>query len=214
LSCSPYLFTVISKILLPIVLIAAPILALGQSASISSPASVCLGELITFQYSTSGTASSQTWDFGDGLSSTQASPSHTFSTPGPTTVSVQVVLANGTSVNATKNIVVHDLPQPDFSLDGSSFCLNNQNICLTDNSTMGTTTIGYASRIVLWGNGATTSSNSPSSAKNICYTGYQSTANNPYTILVEVVNDKGCEAKWQQDISILPDFIPGFLGSV
>jgi hypothetical protein len=38
---------VISKILLPIVLIAAPILALGQSASISSPASVCLGELIT-----------------------------------------------------------------------------------------------------------------------------------------------------------------------
>ena len=214
MSCSPYLFTVISKILLPIVLIAAPILALGQSASISSPASVCLGELITFQYSTSGTSSSQTWDFGDGLSSTQASPSHTFSTPGPTTVSVQVVLANGTSVNATKNIVVHDLPQPDFSLDGSSFCLNNQNICLTDNSTMGTTTIGYASRIVLWGNGATTSSNSPSSAKNICYTGYQSTANNPYTILVEVVNDKGCEAKWQQDISILPDFIPGFLGSV
>lgn len=189
-------------------------LVVGQSVSITSNSDVCINELITFESTTTGEITKYAWVFGDGASSTQDNPSHIYSVAGPKSVKLTVTFSDGTTQSADKNITVHDTPKPDFSLDGSSFCLNNQDVCLTDNSSMGSTTSGYASRIILWGDGNSTQSNSPSSNKQICYDGYTSIANNPYTIIVEVVNDKGCEAKWEENITILPDFVPSFTGIV
>jgi len=203
-----------AQILLLICCLALCNVVIGQTASITSNSEVCIGELITFESTTAGAVSKYAWDFGDGASSTQDNPSHIFSVAGAKTVKLSVTFTNGTVLTADKSIVVHDLPVPDFSLDGSSFCLNNQDVCLTDNSSMGSTTNGYDSRIILWGDGNSTTSNNPASTKQVCYGGYQSLANNPYTIIVEVINDKGCEAKWQDDINILPDFQPTFQGKI
>ena len=191
-----------------------PSVMFGQSVEISSNAEVCKDELISFESVTTSAVSSYSWDFGDGTSSTQDSPSHTYSAEGFKTVTLSVTFANGTILLADRKIIVHDVPKPDFSFDGSSFCLNNQNICLTDNSTMGSTTNGYASRVILWGDGNSISSTNPTNSKTVCYNGYQSIANNPYSIVIEVVNDKGCEAKWQQEITILQDFSPSFKGVI
>lgn len=186
----------------------------GQSISITSNNDVCIGELITFKSTSTGNITQYAWTYGDGASSTQDNPSHIYSVAGPKSVKLTVTFSNGTTQSVDKNITVHDTPKPDFSLDGSSFCLNNQDVCLTDNSTMGSTSSGYASRIILWGDGNSSSSSSPAANQQVCYSGYTSLANNPYTLIVEVVNDKGCEAKWQENIVILPDYVPQFSGIV
>ena len=177
----------------------------GQTVSIQSRSEVCLNDVITFEPVITGTASGYNWAFGDNSSSTQRVTSHTYSTAGTVTVTLTVNFG-GTTQSATKTITVHDLPTADFTLDGSNYCFLTQDICLTDKSTMGSTTSGYAKRTVLWGDGSVNSSLSPGSNPSVCYGSYPSIANNPYTIIVEVVNDKGCEDKWQQNINVLKDY--------
>ncbi len=177
----------------------------AQTVSIQSPSEVCLNDVITFEPVITGTASGYSWAFGDNSTSTQRITSHTYSTAGSVTVTLTVTFG-GTTQSASKTVIVHDLPTAGFTLDGSNFCFLNQDVCLTDKSTMGSTTSGYATRTVLWGDGSVNSSLSPGSNLTVCYGSYPSIASNPYTIIVEVVNDKGCEDKWQQNINVLKDY--------
>jgi PKD repeat protein len=124
----------------------------AQTVSIQSPSEVCLNDVITFEPVITGTASGYSWAFGDNSTSTQRITSHTYSTAGSVTVTLTVTFG-GTTQSATKTVIVHDLPIADFTLDGSNFCFLNQDVCLTDKSTMGSTTSGYATRKVVWGDG-------------------------------------------------------------
>jgi gliding motility-associated-like protein len=182
----------------------------AQTVSIKSNSEVCMNELLIFQSVVTGAPTSYTWNFGDGSSSTQSNPSHTFANYGQVTVTLTVSFSGSASVSATKIILVNDLPKADFSLDNSGFCSNDINVCITDNSTMGATTSGYASREILWGEGSRDISSSPSKGQRICFKNYPTGSSSPYTIIVEVVNDKGCENKWQKDITILQGFQPSF----
>ncbi|MGB1038670.1 MAG: PKD domain-containing protein, partial [Bacteroidia bacterium] len=182
----------------------------AQTAAISSKDEVCLNELIAFQATVSGSATSFAWDFGDASSSTQKNPSHTYSSVGPHTITLTVNFSGGGSKVATKSIVVHDLPKADFKVENSSFCFYSQDVCITDNSTMGSTTNGYDTRLILWGDGAQTVSSFPNSNKVTCYSSYPKPSSVPYTIIAEVKNDKGCEDKWRTDITILDDYKPHF----
>ena len=182
----------------------------AQTVSISSPDEVCKNELISFQATTTGTVASYSWDFGDNSSSNQQNPSHIYTNTGAIQVSLTVNFSGGGSQKATKSITVHDLPTADFTVENSTFCFSSQDVCITDNSTMGTTTNGYASRLILWGDGAQTTSNFPSSNKVTCYSDYPQPSSSAYTIIAEVVNDKGCEDKWQEDIYIIEDYTPRF----
>ncbi|MBT8326598.1 MAG: PKD domain-containing protein, partial [Bacteroidia bacterium] len=190
-----------------IILLLARFSVFAQTVSISSNDYVCLNELISFQGITTGSVSSQIWNFGDNSSSTQINTSHQYSQYGPKNVTLEVTFSDGTKKTATKSIVVHDLPAADFSLSNSNFCFHQQNVCLTDNSTMGATTNGYSNRLVLWGDGAQTATSNPANS-DVCYGSYLNTGT--YTILLEVVNDKGCENKWQENITILKDYIASF----
>jgi len=185
-------------------------LVFSQTANISSDDEVCLNELISFEAVVTGTATLYTWDLGDNTSSTQKNPSHIFSSVGTKTISLTVTFSGGGSQSSTKTITVHDLPSADFSLDTKEFCLYSQGVCLEDKSTMGSTTTGYSSRLILWGDGAQTSSSFPGSNPITCYSSYPKSSTSPYTIIVEVQNDKGCEDKWQEDIYILDDYKPRF----
>lgn len=53
-----------------------------------------------------GTAASYTWDFGDGATSTEANPMHTFTTEGTYTVKLVVTGSDGSSASAEKTITV------------------------------------------------------------------------------------------------------------
>ncbi len=73
-----------------------------------SPSNPSVGDLVSF--SSVGTDSTVSWNFGDGGSSSSLNPSHTFNSAG----SFQVSLTDGSS-NKTKTIVVASLPTNNIS---------------------------------------------------------------------------------------------------
>ncbi len=97
----------------------------------------CLGQGNSFTDGTtisSGTVASWDWDFGDGNTSTQQSPNHTYTSSGTYTVELTATSANGCANSFTANAEVYDLPIPDFTTPSS--CVNDPTN-LIDNSTDG-----------------------------------------------------------------------------
>lgn len=103
----------------------------------------CVGQNTVFEFNTSQIITSVVWDFGDGTTSTELSPSHVYAAAGEYTVSVTVTSTNGTGVNS-REITIYDLPvlntqninlkQCDDNNDGfSTFNLNEANILLVNN---------------------------------------------------------------------------------
>ena len=70
-----------------------------------SPGSPSAGVPVTFTDSSTGAPFSWTWNFGDGTTSTQQSPAHTFSTPGTYTVVLSAGNAQGTGT-VSKSVAV------------------------------------------------------------------------------------------------------------
>jgi gliding motility-associated-like protein len=180
----------------------------GQTVSIQSDDYVCLNELLVLQSDITGTASTYNWDFGDNSSSTQNNTIHSYSQIGTKDVKLTVVFTDGTTVSDSKTIMVHDLPVADFEIVNTSLCFNQHEICIKDKSSMGQTTSGYSSRLILWGDGNQNANTNPSIGDEICYSQYPNVGN--YTLDVEVVNDKGCEDKWEYDFTLLKDYVASF----
>ncbi|MHC4586729.1 MAG: PKD domain-containing protein [Planctomycetota bacterium] len=83
----------------------------------ASPTSGCADlDVVTFTNKSTGTITSWFWDFGDGGTSTEQNPSHTYTVAGTYTVSLTAF--SGTcseSVTKTAYITVSDVPIADFS---------------------------------------------------------------------------------------------------
>ena len=86
----------------------------STTSSISSITSACSNQPITFTNSSTPAPLSQTWDFGDGTSSTQANPVKTYSTPGTYTVKLLNKYAECTGT-ATQTITINTPPVIDFT---------------------------------------------------------------------------------------------------
>ncbi|TAE53894.1 MAG: PKD domain-containing protein, partial [Bacteroidetes bacterium] len=70
----------------------------------------------------SGVIVSQLWNFGDGNTSTQATPSHTYLTPGTYTVTLTVTDANGCTGTTSQTIRVYALPNANFFTNSNQGC--------------------------------------------------------------------------------------------
>lgn len=81
----------------------------------------------------SGTIASYGWDFGDGNTSTQQNPSHTYTSPGSYTVRLIAVSDSGCVDSVKQTVNVFALPVADFSAD--TVCLT-QATCFKDLSTV------------------------------------------------------------------------------
>lgn len=73
-------------------------------ADFSFPSTTKVGESIQFTNSSTN-SDSHSWDFGDGSSSTEESPSHTYEKPGDYTVTLEATGEDGTSTK-TKSITI------------------------------------------------------------------------------------------------------------
>lgn len=69
----------------------------------------CLDESTTFSFNSNQTVLNASWNFGDGTTSNQISPTHTYTNPGNYTVTVTITTPAGTGSN-TRNITIHPRP--------------------------------------------------------------------------------------------------------
>jgi gliding motility-associated-like protein len=87
--------------------------------SLDIPSEAFIDDAVDFSYSSSSAIASQTWAFGEGGTSSEASPSYVYSSSGDFTISLDVIDDNGCVNSATKGLVVH----PEAEL--SSFSIKN-----------------------------------------------------------------------------------------
>ena len=79
------------------------------TASFTTPNTICQGSTVSFTDFSTDSPTTWSWTFGDGTSSNQQNPAHTYATAGSYTVSLTVSNAAGTN-STTQNIVVNENP--------------------------------------------------------------------------------------------------------
>jgi gliding motility-associated-like protein len=161
------------------------------NAQFTSPSSVCANNGITFTNTSTPGPGNSTWYFGDGNTSTQSSPTHTYTTAGTYTVKL-VVNSNGCSDSVTHQVVVNPGPSASFTATPLSGCVP-LNVQFTNTST------GANSYQWTFGNGNTSIQTSPSTT----YT----TANQFYTVTLIATSNSGC-ADTQTNLQYIQTITP------
>lgn len=143
--------------------------------------SACLGAPIAFS-NTSLNATSYIWDFGDGSTSYDKNPSHTWSSPGVYTIKLIAINAYGckSSYSETDYINVFPPLSADFSADLTNICDSTQEILFTASSA------GATSYLWDFGNGRT------ASGKQVKF---KYNTEGEYTVGLTVTSSQGCVTK-------------------
>lgn len=148
----------------------------------ATPAAGCSPLVVHFQDLSTGNATSWSWDFGNGNTSTLQNPTATYFTTGNYTVSLTVTNTNGfNTLTRNQYITVYETPTAAMEANPLAGCFPVRVQC-TDLSTAGT---GNHNTEWLWdfGNGTTSTLQNPS-------TTYTSAGS--FTLTLKVTNDKGC----------------------
>lgn len=144
------------------------------------------------------------WNFGDGNSSTQQFPTHTYLANGTYTVSLTVTDVNGcVNTRTAPQYIRLSNPVANFSLSDSATCLDNT-VTFSDLSTSDTTLVGW-----LWnfGDGTTSTQRNP---------GHVYTSAGTYSVTLTVTNADGCTGTITRPnvVRIWPGPSPSFTPSV
>jgi len=134
----------------------------------------------TVNFTNSVAAASYLWDFGDGNTSTDANPSHTYTAPGLYDVSLTVTSADGCTHTLTQDELIQIIePQAVITSDVWNGCVPLA-VSFTDNSTSTTPITSW-----LWdfGDGNTSTAQNPSNTF---------TADGQYDVTLTVTNAEGC----------------------
>jgi len=125
------------------------------AAFVPSPLQGCESLNVSFTNNTTG-ASFYAWDFGDGNTSIQVNPSHTYTSAGNFTVMLAAQNTNGCTDTAFVVVTVFPKPIASFFPSDSSFCSAPHTVNMNNTST---NAVGFA-----WdfGNGQTSVLNNPS----------------------------------------------------
>lgn len=153
------------------------LLAIGtNSNSFSSADSICVNDSIRFTNTSSPAPGGATWNFGDGTTSTQFNPTHTYTAPGNYVVKLINNFGNCTD-SVSKTIRVLPRPVANFSAPSTYQCQPPFTVNFQD---LSATAVGWQ-----WdfGDGVTSSQQNPSHT-------YNSYGN--YDVTLIVTNPSGC----------------------
>ncbi|MFN4084055.1 MAG: PKD domain-containing protein [Bacteroidia bacterium] len=170
---------------------------LAQNCQITTATTkVCLGNTLLFNVSFDNgfTATSYQWNFGNGATSTQASPVYQYPAIGTFTPSVTITFSNNTTCNVNGQVItVVGNPVADFVLTTEDTqCFKGNNFCINDLSVPGQSNAPISSRIILWGDG--NFNNSSPSFNPVCYS-YTNPLGGSFPIVVEVTDANNCTSR-------------------
>ncbi len=168
---------------------------------------VCAGESTQFTLSSNQNSISANWNFGDGTTSTDLNPNHTYLNAGTYPVTVTTTSVNGTATK-TKNITIYALPivlsnsltlkQCDDNIDGfSNFNLNETIPLLVSNPTDLTFTFHESQ--------ADADANDNTIAN---FTAYSNQTVSNDIVFVRVENSNGCYKTAQINLVVATTLIP------
>lgn len=145
----------------------------------------------------SGTIVSHFWDFGDGATSTQQNPSHSFADTGTYTVTLIVTASSGCADTMVKNIAVAPPPSADFVVQNT--CHGN----ITQFTDSSSTSNAY---VVRWdwdfGDLTTSVLSNPSN---------QYVTSGTYPVKLKILTNAGCEDSVIKNVSINPVPVVSFV---
>ena len=157
----------------------------------------CTAPLTVKFTDTSIGATSWSWVFGDGATSTDQNPQHIYSNPGSFTVTLTVSNAGGTSSKNTQIVVATPPPFANFTATPTTGPLH-RHVQFTDTST------GASSWSWAFGDGATSTEQSPTHTYTVAKT---------YTATLTVTNAVGSANK-QVTITVQPPSVKKPVGEV
>lgn len=151
----------------------------------ASDTAICPGSAIAFtSTSTLGTsgAGTYTWAFGDGSSSTAASPTHVYGSPGFYNVSLVVTNSEGCTTSLTIGAYIHVFTPPvaGFSASSTYVCNPPGSITFSSSGTTGSSPFTY---VWSFGDGTTGTGASPT---------HSYSSGGPYTVKLYVTDAHGC----------------------
>lgn len=144
-----------------------------------------------------GTITSYAWDFGDGGTSSSASPTHSYASAGGYSAKLVLTSAKGCKDSLTQSMTVYSMPVPSFTVNDNQQCLNPSNNFAFTNTTSG------VGNTYLWNfkDGSTSAATSPSKT----YASYGS-----YNVSLRVTDSNGCIDSTLQAVTVDPKPTPGF----
>ncbi len=161
----------------------------------------CYYDALSFSNTSSPVATIFAWEFGDGNTSTQENPSHTYNASGQYNVTLMISTTDGCGDTITQQVTAYDQPNANFEVDPTCFeTANNFNDLSTINNIDGDNITSWA-----WdfGDGNTSSLQNPNHMYN---------AENNYTVTLTVTSNYGCVDTYTQTATVWPlpevDFTP------
>jgi PKD repeat protein len=163
---------------------------------------VCLGDPTSFidlSISQGSANSNWYWDFGDGTTSVNQHPIHTYASSGIFKVYLTVTNINGCPSTFVRDVLVLPLPVSDFTYTLS---------CLGDTTTFTDLSVGYGTYIVSWfwdfGDGSSSTLQNPAHLYN---------TSGAYTVTLSVVDSHGCSNSITMIVDVYQLPIASFINS-
>lgn len=182
----------------------------GQG-SINIPTNECLGNLTNYTYTPPPGLALNTanWDFGDGYSSSNNSPSHTYSQTGIYKVKIQATFTNSSSRTDSTTITVHALPKAGYiQMKIRDTCLTRNRICYIDTSSPANGSQPIKQSLFVWGDGDFTVKTNPKKGDTMCHTYLVADI---YNLKLEVTDVYGCKNSINTNVTILDNVAPAFI---
>jgi len=160
---------------------------------VTSSNKVCLNNALNFSatYTSGLTPSSFDWNFGNGVTNTQASPTYNYPVTGTFTPTLKITFTNNSQciVSGTP-IQVVALPIADFTIiTPTTQCFIGNSVCVTDLSKPGASGSPLTLRTFLWGDGGF--DNTAITNKTLCHT-YTNVLGSTNSLVIEVTDANNC----------------------
>ncbi len=161
----------------------------GNSFVFANTSSISIGTL------------TNTWRFGDGISSAATNPSYSYSTDGTYYAKLVVTSNFQCSDSLTRTMRVYASPEAKIGAMDSTACINAQNFNFIDSSTINT---GSLTRTWTFGDGGTSNGN---------FNSYTYSAPGIYPVQLVEVSNRGCRDTARLQITVHPKPIVNFVSN-